>query len=637
MAKDILKSAILILIRLIETIQYRGRDFDEEDSEKKIIDSVDLDNINVESRFGFVKATQVHKTQPYTLYRMTLEDGSKLECADRHVVFCYEPVLGLPSMSFVKDLRPGISVVTRDGSSRIKSIEKTKYKVSMYDLTVDSEEHSYFTNNILSHNTVTAAVFLLWYCLFHVDKTVGVLANKFDTAVEIADKIKEIYTRLPFFLKAGIIVYNQTDLKFDNGSRIILQATTPRSFIGFTLHVLYCDEFAHVDDNILSEFYENAMPTISSMDDSRIIITSTPNGFNKFYELYTAAVNGENSYNPIRVDWWEHPDRDEKWKEKTIADCGGMDSFMRQYGNSFLASGSILLSADAMEKLQQNKQTFAEKDIIQLEGYYDPTHYSDNAILWKKDFDTEELSDPSRMFLVSIDLAEGGGDSNSDYSAVHIFRVSLRGMNDAPHLKDSLLLTDFINIEQVGVIHTNKTPLKELASLVYALLFKAMKGADNTRVVVELNTYGELFMNYLAQVDGDYNDFEDGILLRYPHSGNNPDQRTQYRYGLKLTSDNKNVYCLDAKKYIAAGNITINESQTVKEFETFGKAKNGTYKASQGHDDLAMSVVDASSCFTNIYWIETIKDWIGESDEGDKLLDELERRTEARFESNYFG
>jgi hypothetical protein len=48
-----------------------------------------------------------------------------------------------------------------------------------------------------------------------------IVANKGDTATEIVDKIKSIYSLIPFFLKPGIKVWNQKSLTFDNGCRII--------------------------------------------------------------------------------------------------------------------------------------------------------------------------------------------------------------------------------------------------------------------------------------------------------------------------------------------------------------------------------------------------------------------------------
>ena len=83
--------------------------------------------------------------------------------------------------------------------------------------------------------TVTSAIFITWYLLFNVDKNVIVLANKGATAAEIIDKIKSVFKGLPFFLKPGIIQNNVMTMRFDNGCRVMGQATTKTAAIGFTI------------------------------------------------------------------------------------------------------------------------------------------------------------------------------------------------------------------------------------------------------------------------------------------------------------------------------------------------------------------------------------------------------------------
>jgi len=159
--------------------------------------------------------------------------------------------------------------------------------------------------------TVTASIFNAWYVTFNMDKNTLLLANKSDSTKEIIDKAKTVIENLPFFMKPGIIKYDVMNVRCDNGCRLIGQSTTAKSGIGFTIHNLYLDEFAHVHPSIADSFYENVYPTLSSSKVSRITITSTPNGFNKFYQIYAAADRGDNEYLATRVDWWQHPDRDE--------------------------------------------------------------------------------------------------------------------------------------------------------------------------------------------------------------------------------------------------------------------------------------------------------------------------------------
>ena len=153
--------------------------------------------------------------------------------------------------------------------------------------------------------TVTASIFNAWYLTFNYDKTTLLLANKSDSTKEIIDKAKVVIENLPFFMKPGIIKYDVMNVRSDNGCRLVGQSTTAKSGIGFTIHNLYLDEFAHVHPTIVNSFYENVYPTLSASKVSRINITSTPNGFNKFYEIYAAAERGDNEYTPTRIDWWQ--------------------------------------------------------------------------------------------------------------------------------------------------------------------------------------------------------------------------------------------------------------------------------------------------------------------------------------------
>lgn len=162
--------------------------------------------------------------------------------------------------------------------------------------------------------TISSAIFMLHKILFDNDKNIMIVANKGDTAVEIVDKIKSIYTLLPFFLKPGIKTWNQKSLTFENGCRIKTSARTKTPAIGFTIDVLYLDEFAHIPSNIIEPYYTAAFPTTAAVQNSKIIITSTPNGMNLFHRLLTDAERPDgdpqkNNYKPMRVYWYQVPGR----------------------------------------------------------------------------------------------------------------------------------------------------------------------------------------------------------------------------------------------------------------------------------------------------------------------------------------
>lgn len=85
---------------------------------------------------------------------------------------------------------------------------------------------------------------------------------------------------------------------------------------------LYLDEFAFVPSNIASDFMSSVYPTITSGKTSKVIILSTPNGMNYYYQIWDKAVKGNNNYFPVKIHWWEHPDRDIEFKKSIIRDLG---------------------------------------------------------------------------------------------------------------------------------------------------------------------------------------------------------------------------------------------------------------------------------------------------------------------------
>lgn len=473
--------------------------------------------------------------------------------------------------------------------------------------------------------TVIAAVFILHYIIFNYDRHVAIAANKYATATEIMDKIKEMMNYLPFFMKPGVKINNISKMSFANGCRIEAQATTKRSFIGYTIHMLYLDEFAHVEPHILNEFYENIMPTVSSMEDSKIIVTSTPNGYNKFFDLYQGAVDGKNSFHPIRVDWWQVPGRDEKWKEKMIFDCGGEDEFMRQYGNSFLSTGNTLLSPDSLAKLQKNRVKYAYRELVELEKNWDEEFRN---LKWHPGFDVEDLKNPKYMWAMSIDLAEGGGGDNS---ILNFFRLQPKPKELISKIdvkSEDYKKSDFFQLVQVGRFKSNTIDIPTLAKLVNIMTPRIIN-PDKIRIVCEYNAFGGEFLFQLQNAFGNNNNFDISTILKFKHS----EDAKAKKYGLKVTASNKPVMCVNLKGLIADDGIVVTDDDTVGEFEVFSKVGN-SWKASRDHDDLAMSVVDLTAIFDHPYFDVMMEEVMYE--EGNEEIAKLfEEKIDEKFGNIY--
>jgi len=66
--KLILSYIILFFIQLIEKWEYRHMSLDENDIQKKILDTIFIKDILIDTPQGFKPIKEIHKTQPYTLW-----------------------------------------------------------------------------------------------------------------------------------------------------------------------------------------------------------------------------------------------------------------------------------------------------------------------------------------------------------------------------------------------------------------------------------------------------------------------------------------------------------------------------------------------------------------------------------------
>jgi hypothetical protein len=480
-------------------------------------------------------------------------------------------------------------VMTDDG---IQKINLRDYQVQILDQ-YQTHRKNIFVSPRQSGKTITSSIFLLWYLLFNFEKNAMIMANIGDTAAELMDKIKVIMKGLPFFLKPGLIVYNVMTMKFDNGCRIMAKTTTKTSSIGYTIHMLYMDEFAHINPNFINQFFKSVYPTISSSQIARVIITSTPNGMNKFWELYKGAIEGENEFNPIRVEWWQIPNRDEEWKRKEIAALGSEEDFNQEYGCQFLSSSRLLLDSYTLKRLKNSEEQFIFHELSPFEN--SPIDYSN--LIWHPKFDpTSIFEKDGQRFYVSIDTASGGG---GDYSVANIFKVAPMPTNVIKNKKFFEDESDFFCLLQVGIFRSNVVEIDEFKVLLEILIGEVL-GVDNTRIVLELNYKGEILMDKLL----DCEEFFDEMFVYTKHS----EASSRLKPGIKLTVKNKEKFCYDLKINTRSSKIIPCSKNGIHELANFGINPNGSFSSQIGKDDEAMTLVNINCVFDTGDFQETVSD-----------------------------
>lgn len=466
-----------------------------------------------------------------------------------------------------------------------------------------------------SGKSTTTAIYCLWVILFNTDKTGLILSKSGPAGADLIKKIKDMYLYLPYHLKIGTMKWNQGEISFDNNSSISTEAFSPTAGLGKTINFLILDEFAWCPPNEVELFYNNIIPTVTTISDSNVCIMSTQNGFNLFYKLWKAAIEKKNIYAPFKVDWYQVPQfntetkqwekRDEKWKEMMVGVLGSEEAFQYQYGTTFSASDHCLVSRECLAKIRDKAVLWENRTNEMIESGFEIFLSHSNMLFWRPDFDFNELR--TGYFVLCDDLAEGAGQ---DFTPFNIFQ-----------------LVDKDKFRHVGRWYSNTVDL-EAAALEFWLLVGQLFNTERCIWSLEWNTYGALFYNILMNLNEPeydekssyrYNVCVEGIELgnfvMYKKTSIDDQvvgkvkHTSKYMPGIKFTSGNKGTYCSLLKMMFEKGQIDTNDLITIGELENFeDKNGNGSYKASFGHDDSIMTFVQLPA----IIQTSKYKDWLEE-------------------------
>jgi len=441
--------------------------------------------------------------------------------------------------------------------------------------------------------STTTAIFCLWVILFNVDMSGLILSKSGPAGVDLLAKVKDMFLNLPYYLKCGVQKWNQHEIAFDNNSSISTEAFSPTAGLGKTINFLILDEFAWCPKNDVELFYQNVIPTVTTLPNAHVAIMSTQNGFNLFYKLFKGAQEKRNIYKDFTVDWYQVPQynpdtkqwekRTEAWKQKMIGILGSEEAFYYQYGTQFSASDLCIVSRECLGILRDKSILFETREGLEIY-----LQRKDN-LFWHPDFNLDELK--TGYFIILADLAEGGG-GDSDSTVFHI-----------------LQLIDKDKFRQVGYWKCNNLDL-EHAALEYWLLSAQLFNDDRTIFSIEWNTYGALFYQYILNLnENDYmrdaiwrfnlskDGFDTSRIIQYKKGSeedsipgiNNGHRKTIP--GIRFSANSKKTACALLKMILEKFEVEITDLVTIGEIENFeDKNGNGSYKASYGHDDIIMTL-----------------------------------------------
>lgn len=322
-----------------------------------------------------------------------------------------------------------------------------------------------------------------------------------------------------------------TNVKYDGPVYDLINVKDGNHYItnGITSHnCVMIDEAAFVEH--WDEFYKSTYPTISSGEETRLILISTFNGQNHFYDMWTDAIAKRSLFHPTRVDWWDVPGRDEKWHQDQLKIMSEED-FAQEYGNEALGSGFTLINSKGFSLVEASKKS--------------PIQFT----LTTKIYDV-----PIRghKYMLTCDCA----DTGTDYSTISVIDIT-----EFPY-------------KQVATFRDNKITHLMFPHMILQLSVKY----NDAAILVESNDVGKVILHILNY------ELECETVIRTRNG-------TKTQLGQRTTVKSKAIGCARLKDMIESGNLIIQDKATIEELKHF-VIHNQTYSGEEGfHDDMVMGLV----------------------------------------------
>jgi len=395
----------------------------------------------------------------------------------------------------------------------------------------------------LGISTLTAG-YALWMMTFHQDKNVLVIATKQEVAKNLVTKVRVMHANLPSWLKQPCVEDNKLNLRYRNGSQIKAVSSGPEAARSEALSLLILDEAAFIDK--IDDIWTAAQSTLTT--GGSCIALSTPNGVgNWFHKTWIDAEEARGMFNPIKLHWTVHPDREQSWRDEQDT-LLGPSSAAQECDCDFLTSGTGVIDPIILEKMRKSLCI----DPVEKRGI------DSNMWVW-------EQPNYNKDYIVCADV--GRGDS-ADYSAFHV--IELESLTQVAEYKGRINTKDFGN-----------------------MLVSISTEYNDALLIVENNNIGWATIQQI--IDRDYpNLFYTSKDLQYvdvQHQVTNKHYSEEKKMvaGFSTTSKTRPLIISKLEEFFREESVVVRSNRLIDELLTFVYINNKA-QAMQGYnDDLVMS------------------------------------------------
>jgi hypothetical protein len=413
--------------------------------------------------------------------------------------------------------------------------------------------------------TITSAACILWYTLFQKNKTVAILANKATAAREVLNRYQGMYENLPLWLQQGVKEWNKGSIELENGSKVFTAATAASGIRGKSVNWLYIDEAAIIPNNVAEDFFTSTYPTIMAGETTKVLMSSTPLGYNHFWKFWNDAEEGRNDFVNLFIPYTEIPGRDERWAAEQRGVLGDV-KFTQEVLCAFLGSSYTLLDADTLSKLSHKHPIYSRDGLDVLE---EPVRGERDA--------AGIVIKPEGAYVVMVDTSRGVG---GDYSAFVVIDITASPYKVVAKFRDN-----------------------RISPMLYpTMVHTVARNYNNAHILVEINDNGQQIADIL------YHELEYENMLWVNRDGTKGQVVSggfggrQTQCGVRTDKKVKRIGCSQLKTLVEGQRLLVWDRDIISEFSTFIENKD-SYAADEGyHDDLVMPLVLFAWLTTNPYF-----------------------------------
>lgn len=422
------------------------------------------------------------------------------------------------------------------------------------------------------------------------DTVCMIMSYSLDTVDIVFKKLKAMYDDLNPSVKIKDVANNRKELILENRSRIICCICGSKDAArGSTLRYVHLTEVAFMDDEKL----KNQLVAIEAAlrPDGQMVLESTSNGMNMWFELWNKAVNKESQYKPFFFSWLddkylfardyeenteiyknrhgrylEIDDLDEEelslyhkmdgdtnplamkklmWRRMKIANIG-IEKFRQEYPSnameSFIVSGNNIFDLETVQARLNN--------IDQTNKLILPKNIPSIFRKWKSSIAIWKYPKIGERYYAGVDTGEGIGSDNSVISIV-----------DA----NGFQCFEFAN---------NKIKPYEFAELV-----RAVGTCYNTcLLVIEKLSAGHTVVDKLYDSNNRY-------INLYKYKSYDVKGKVRKKAGFETSSKSRPIIINRFVEMFEKGEVCVNSKGLLNEMKSFQMDNNGKVQAVSGAKD----------------------------------------------------